>query len=530
MRKVIYLLLALPLFIASCSNDPEVVAPENLTVTLPSDNLIFTAEGGVGAIGYTIANAPEDAKVEVTCDADWVENIKVSSNIVFSVLPNDDADRSTQMVISYKDQSFTVDIKQEGRVYAHDITFNTAIRIPVVGSLPDHYCYITLSDDSHDSLAKLMLVGQEGDIVLNAGTYCDSLANIESSLNVLYLDEATELPLESCEATIDVDGDVNGYNIDAKFVDAEGKRYRLRFSGVVKDMADAYNHLTSEPATLEAGFIDGINYALKYSPTYNYTIYISDLGTVDGAFVGNGKYYMLDLYGVVPEFDDEGYLIIPPGTYTFDPESSAYEMSIASYYSAYFVINEARTGYYAYGSYDDATLVVTEDGMTLDATILGAKHTVTYNGTPKFYVGVKEDRTFDATLLLGDYYGTQYSDSYNYNLWLTDLGFDGGSAIPGGTYYSIDLYGLEPEIDAEGYLHVPHGTYAFDPTGTCPEWSVGASYSVYYIFNEDGSTQDSGSFEAMTVVVSESGVSVEAYSGGARHIVTYEGEPKFLVQ
>lgn len=530
MRKFIYLLLALPLFIAGCSNDHEVVVPENLTITLPSDNLIFTAEGGVGAIGYTIANAPEDARVEVTCDADWVENIKVSSNIVFSVSPNDDADRIAQMVISYKDQSFTVEIKQEGRAYIHDITFSTAIRLPVVGSLPDNYCYITLSDDSHASLAKLMFIVQEDEIILNAGTYCDSLSNIEASLNVLYIDEDTPLPLESCEATIDVEGDINGYNIDAKFVDAEGKRYRLRFSGVIKDMADACNHLTSEPTTLEAGFVDGVYYALKYSSTFNYTIYLSDVGAIDGAFIGNGKYYMLDLYGVVPEFDDEGYLIIPPGTYTFDPESSAYEMSIARAYSAYFVVNEACTGYYAYGLYDDATLVVTDNGITLDATILGAKHTVTYNGVPKFYVGVKDDRTFEATLLLGDYYGTQYTDTYNYNLWLTDLGFDGSNAIPGGTYYSVDLYGLEPEIDAEGYLHVPYGTYTIDPTGTYPEWSISANYSMYYIFNEDGSTEDSGSFESMTAVVSESGVSVEAYSEGARHIVTYEGEPKFLVQ
>ncbi|MBQ5737815.1 MAG: BACON domain-containing protein [Alistipes sp.] len=531
MRKFIYLLLALPLFIAGCSNDPETLAPEQLTITLPAKGLTFDAEGGIGAIAYTITNAAEDATVEVTCDADWVTNIKINKNIVFSVLPNDDAERSAQMTISYKDQSFTVDIMQVGQVYDYDISFNNAIRIPVINEYPDNYCYLYLSNDSDAAFARLMMINEQNEIILKAGTYSDSQSNIEAEYSVLSINADTIVDLAACDASIVVGGDINGYTIDAKFVNAENRRCRLRFSGVIEGMADAYNHISTEPSSMEAHFIDGTYYALMYSPTFNYTIYISDVGIENDKFISNGTYYVLDLYGVMPEFDKDGYLIIPQGTYTFDPTNSLNEMTISNEYSSYFVMNEVANGQYAYALYDDAKLVVTEDGLTLDATINGAKHTVTYSGTTKFFVGTSEDRTFDADLLLGEYYSTQYSQTYNYNIFLTDLGFDNnGNPVPGSTHYSIDLYGLEPEIDADGYLHIPCGTYTLDSTGTYPEWSVGTSYTAYYKFDSNGNFEEESSFDTMTVVVSEGGITVDGYSLGAHHTVTYNGEPKFSME
>ena len=109
LNKLFTLLLALPFFLAGCSNDPEVEAI-SLTSTLESDVLNFDPEGGNGIITYTLANAPKDAQLEVACEADWVTNINVGTNVAFKVLPNEDAARSTQITVSYKSYSFSVTI------------------------------------------------------------------------------------------------------------------------------------------------------------------------------------------------------------------------------------------------------------------------------------------------------------------------------------------------------------------------------------------------------------------------------------
>ena len=530
LNKLFTLLLALPFFLAGCSNDPEVEAI-SLTSTLESDVLNFDPEGGNGIITYTLANAPKDAQLEVACEADWVTNINVGTNVAFKVLPNEDAARSTQITVSYKSYSFSVTINQAAREYACDLSFTTATRVSLVGQLPDNNFYIIFTDEQTGSQASLFIIGAEEDLYLKAGTYTDADAGNYYQLTTIYLDENTPIDTTNCTNTTIVEGDVTGgYNITSIFIAADQTRYRVRFSGVIDGMADGYNHITSSPETLQATHITGFYYALDYSITYNYTVYLSDAGVVNDAYVANGKYYALDLYGLNPTFDAEGYLYIPQGTYTFDPTDSQALGSISNAYSSYFVMSASGIGCYASGKYDDATIVVTENSITLDATILGAKHSVTYNGTPKFYVGKSEDRTFEAKMLYGEYYGTEYTETSNYTVWLTDIGFDEeGYAMPGGTYYAIDLYGVEPEIDTEGYLHIPYGTYKLDASNTYPEWSIGGYYSYFYIFDDEGQRVAGGSFEEITAVVSESGITVNASQRGGLITATYVGEPKFYV-
>ena len=97
MKKLFYLLLALPLVMVACDPDnpeptpepepkPEVKDPV-LTLTSAA-TLDFTAEGGNGTITYTLENAVEGTELEATCEAEWVSNVAVAENVTFVVAAN----------------------------------------------------------------------------------------------------------------------------------------------------------------------------------------------------------------------------------------------------------------------------------------------------------------------------------------------------------------------------------------------------------------------------------------------------------
>ncbi len=142
-----------------------------------------------------------------------------------------------------------------------------------------------------------------------------------------------------------------------------------------------------------------------------------------------------------------------------------------------------------------------------------------------------EDVNFTAEYLDGEYYGTEYSPTYNYFLLLSDLGVDeDGYSLPDGTYYQVDLYSVEGVVDAEGYIHVPAGTYVFDADDTMAEWTLGNYYSGYFKINADGTAYEGkGTFEAGQAVVTENDITLTVTIAGVEHTVTYNGAPKLYV-
>ena len=102
--------------------------------------------------------------------------------------------------------------------------------------------------------------------------------------------------------------------------------------------------------------------------------------------------------------------------------------------------------------------------------------------------------------------------------------------MPGGTYYQVDLYSVEGTVDAEGYIHIPAGTYAFDVNDNGTEWTLGNYYSGYFKINADGTAYEGkGTYEAGQAVVNENGITLTVTVGGVEHTVTYNGEPKIYV-
>ena len=286
----------------------------------------------------------------------------------------------------------------------------------------------------------------------------------------------------------------------------------------------------------EAQNFEGVYYGTEYSPNYNMAIYLSDLGFTEQGYVNPGAtYYTLDLFmDNEPAIDAEGFMTVPAGTYTFDGTDSYGDMTIGNTYSSYYKINSDASAYEAQEFYDSAELVVTENGIALTAYVAGVKHIVTYNGTPKFFVGVPavlEDTDVVTPILTVDYYANMYTATYNYNLYLMDKGSDESGYLLGDGYvFSLDLYGLEPELDAEGYMTIPAGTYNYDVNDDYHAFEVGREYSFGCKVNPEGTEYEwYEAFEDVTVTVTENSIYMEAMINGAKFTATYEGEPKFYV-
>ena len=286
----------------------------------------------------------------------------------------------------------------------------------------------------------------------------------------------------------------------------------------------------------EAQDFHGVYYGTEYSPNYNMAIYLSDLGfTEQGYVMAGATYYTLDLFlDNEPAIDAEGFMTVPAGTYTFDGTDSYGDMTIGYAYSSYFKINSDASAYEAQESYDSAELVVTENSVTLVAYIAGVKHIVTYNGSTKFFVGVPvelEDTDVVTPIMAVDYYANMYTEAFNYNIYLMDKGSDADGYLLGDGYvFSLDLYGVESPVDAEGYITIPAGTYTWDVNDDCTYGDVGREYSFGCKVSSDATYYEwYEAFEDVTVTVTENSIYMEAMINGAKFTATYEGEPKFYV-
>lgn len=422
MKRLFYLLLALPLVFAACENpeEPKPQVEKEAVLTLTSDaEMNFDAEGGEGVITFTAEwkdvtrNTPVPApEVEAACEAQWVENLTVAENITFTVLANEADARETKVVVTYGDKSFEVAVKQAAKQ-----------------------------------------------------------------------NDQPEPP--------------TGVNIEAKYLFGE-------------------------------------YYGDEYSPGVgNYYITLSDLGiSEEGYAYPGGSYYIVDLYG--PLFDGEGNITPPVGTYTFDASDSCSEWTIGAGYSAYIAFDEngnSLTG--EEGSpYTAATLVVTESGVTLTATIGGVEHTVTFEGV----ADITDERTdtgevveFTANYAYATYYGDQYTPGTadNFYFFFSDLGVDGdGWELPNATYYRFDLY--TEILDTTNGIYIPEGTYTYDWFDTMQAGTFSDINSLYYVMDSSGwDYAVSTSLGEGTITFTESGVTAEILVNGATHIITYEGDITF---
>ena len=414
MKKLFYLLLALPLAFAAC--EPVEVQPEvkDPVLSRTSDaTLFFTHEGGEGVITYTLENAVEGTSLSVTCDAQWVTNLTAGDTVTFEVEANAaEAVRETKVVVAYGEASFEVAVKQEGKpneapepvegvereaemlvgeYYANEYTdsFNFYFCLTNYGLSEDGYPYAGGFYYFLDLYAVEPTVDAEGYVTIPAGTYTFELNPSYAEWTIANNEYSMYMAVN--EAADGYTG-YGGYDSATLVVTASGMTLTAVVNGQTHTVTYAgapslYLGAPIEDDEVEATSLEGYYYGTEYSSTYNMGIYLSDLGyDEEGYAMAGGKYYELDIYTDLEPAIVDGYVVIPNGTYTFDATDSTAAWTIGNEYSNYFVVNSAGTAYEAEAKYDDAELVVTDEGMTLTATIQGSEHIVTYAGAPKFYL------------------------------------------------------------------------------------------------------------------------------------------------
>lgn len=152
MKKVLYLLVAL-LGFAACNNDtPTPPSPEEAVLTLTSESSIwFEAEGGEGAISYTLENPVKGVSLTAKASVEWIEVSRIEQTIIFTVDANDtEVDRRGKITVEYGNKSFSVSIMQHGMINA-DVTFKVksldgSSYLGKVENMESYNYYLMLSD------------------------------------------------------------------------------------------------------------------------------------------------------------------------------------------------------------------------------------------------------------------------------------------------------------------------------------------------------------------------------------------------
>ena len=536
-KNLFYLLLALPLVFAACEKTPEPTPNQKEAVlTLTSDAVLnFGAEGGEAEITYNLQNPVEGTELTVACEANWVEAV-AGDKVRVTVAANDGEAREAKIVVAYGDLNFEVTVKQAAKAakeYLYDEVLVYGERISLADyGFPDNYYLIGFYDESNQILLGVVIVGAEGESILSAGTYTAANGGLMMEGMELYIGETEEYFFEGGNGTIVVGGDIDGYTFDIELTNADAQNFHFTFEGVINGM-NLTGNLPTEDVNMEATYLGGEYYGIEYSETYNYYLLLSDKGIgEDGYVIPYGTYYQVDLYGLEGEVDEEGYIHVPAGTYTFDANDTTAEWTMGNYYSGYSKVNGDGTAYDAQSGFEAGQAVVTENSLVLEVTIAGVKHTVTYNGAPKLYVGTSgggsgENVEMEANYAYANYFGDQYAPGTadNYYLFLSDLGLDAeGYEQANGTYYRFDIYA---PITADNATKIPAGTYTVDMTDSGAHWTATLSYSAYFILDEYGWDYVSNDYPASgTVVVGEDGTIVAEVTmlmSGATHKVTYNG-------
>ena len=120
MKKLFYLMLALPLFVA-CTDKPEPEPqpePQKKAQLILTSNEVmnFKAEGGQGTIEYTLVNAREGVEFEAVCEAAWIGEFAYGDVITFTVAENDAEEaREAKITVNYAEASMEVTVKQAGK-------------------------------------------------------------------------------------------------------------------------------------------------------------------------------------------------------------------------------------------------------------------------------------------------------------------------------------------------------------------------------------------------------------------------------
>lgn len=124
--------------------------------------------------------------------------------------------------------------------------------------------------------------------------------------------------------------------------------------------------------------LDGYYYGQKYGEgSDRYVLFLSKEGMNNiGQLFPNTTYYYIDAFG--PVATSEAPYTLPEGTYRYDLANTGAEYTINSENSR--IINTLEDGEMEYIAITNAKMVVKAHKVTLEVTVDGVKHIVSYNG------------------------------------------------------------------------------------------------------------------------------------------------------
>ena len=383
MKKLFYLLLALPLAFAACNETPDTPVQKEYSFEVTSEKVMeFGVEGGEGLIEWAInevtrfSPVPEPVPTFVT-EAEWIA-LDAENLGAFTVAANEGEPREAVIRIEFLEQVEEVTVKQEGFIRFEAAIFECDFE-EGSGDAPANF-FVVLSDNG---------LNEDGSPKANSTYYClDIYAHNYDDMS----DGFVTIP--AGEYTFDK------MNTFAARTFTQMYSYYIKSGATENDVDDQYYSeaslvVSSEGITLTA-IIDGQEHVVTYAGTLeipvevepevpavelsyamanymgdyynpgvadNFQLILSDLGwDEDGWELPNAAYYIFDLYTEVVD----GELAIPYGTYELDMTSSCVPNTIDAAYTRYILLDEEGWDYADEAYFVSGTLTVDANGIVAE--------------------------------------------------------------------------------------------------------------------------------------------------------------------
>lgn len=211
------------------------------------------------------------------------------------------------------------------------------------------------------------------------------------------------------------DGDLEDMTLafdDVVVKEVEGVKEDVS-NGKIFDLGTVAFPAEKEMVEVTANYLYGYYYG-GMGGSYNYTLILSDNGLSGESLYPNSKYFSIDIYSEVAVGD--GAMVVPYGTYTFDPDDTYNPGTFTNEYSYVIITNDSSYTEYLFVS---GTMTVTENHIDLVVEAEdGTVYHVTYDGSLDFgatsgddYVSNLDDDV-EIESETGYFYAENYGDYY----------------------------------------------------------------------------------------------------------------------
>lgn len=292
-------------FVACEPDTPN--TPKEYALELTSDAVMeFPAEGGEGNIAWRFNEVTRNSPVPqpeptLQCGAEWIV-LSARHLGAFEVHPNEGEAREAVITVTYGEQVETVTIKQAAQVVDEPkVAFAAAARIPSAEfGLENNIFVLTFVDDAENTELNIVLVGDEGDEILGAGTYSAENGGFSTEENLLVIyDKGEEYTFIDGEVVVAVDGET--YDFDMTLVAEDGSEFIFIYTGPVLDMVPEV--VPVEPVAFTPVSVKAERYMIG-----NFFLQL---------YIDGTRYHELDMYDEVTPNDD----MLSAGVYSYAAET-----------------------------------------------------------------------------------------------------------------------------------------------------------------------------------------------------------------